>query len=107
QIGMGRPREAVGAAVLAATIGVDRAVEADIGALVPRDDGASALDMLDGLERLQVLDIPPAVIEGLPALAVETAAPVGLRATAAVERRIDHAARDQVGIAGAAEPFQL
>src|SRR5438132_14203128 len=37
---MRRAREAVDAAVLAATIGIDARLEADVGAVVVRDDGA-------------------------------------------------------------------
>src|SRR5579864_275231 len=40
EIGVGRPRIAIDAAVLAATIGIDRTIEADIGRIVPRNDAA-------------------------------------------------------------------
>ncbi len=41
-IGVGRPREAIDAAMLAPAIRVDRAVEADVGRLVAGDDRAAA-----------------------------------------------------------------
>src|SRR3954454_19641582 len=40
---MRRPREAVDAAMLAASIGIDRAVEANIGRIVPSYDGAAGV----------------------------------------------------------------
>ena len=62
-IGVGRPRVAIDAAVLAAAIGIDRAVEADIRRLVPADDLARLLDLHMGLERRQFLEAFPAVVE--------------------------------------------
>ena len=40
EIGVGRPREAIDAAMLAAAIGIDRAVEGNVGRVVAGDDGA-------------------------------------------------------------------
>jgi len=70
--------------VAAADIGVDRAVEADVGAVVTGDDGL-------GLERCQAVVEPgrrgvllgPAVVEVLPLIVLEPAGPVGLSAAAA------------------------
>ena len=45
EIGVARPRVAIDAAVLAAAIGVDRAVEADIGRIVAGDDRARRIDL--------------------------------------------------------------
>src|SRR3546814_4461498 len=42
--GVARAREAIDAAMFAAAIGVDRAVEADVGRLVARDDRLRVLD---------------------------------------------------------------
>jgi hypothetical protein len=47
-IGVRRPGEAIDAAVLAAAIGVDRAVKADVGRVVA---GQDRLGMLDGDRR--------------------------------------------------------
>jgi hypothetical protein len=41
---MGRPGEAIDAAVLAAAIGIDGTVEGDVGRVVLRDDDARLLD---------------------------------------------------------------
>jgi hypothetical protein len=51
-IGVCRPGEAVDAAVLTPAIGVDGAVEGDVGRVVARDDRARLLDLHLGLERL-------------------------------------------------------
>ncbi len=66
EIGVGRPRKAVDAAVLAAAIGIDRAVEADVGRVVAGDDLARGVGAHRGLERRQILDALPAVVEGDP-----------------------------------------
>ena len=60
---VGRAREAVDAAVLAAAIRIDRAVEADVGRVVARDDLARPLLGHRRLERRQLLDRAPAVVE--------------------------------------------
>ena len=83
EIGVGRPREAVDAAVLAAAIGVDRTVEADIGGIVARDDLARGVDRDRGLERRQFLEALPAIVERDPRLGLVSAAVIGLRAAAA------------------------
>ena len=59
EIGMARPRIAIDAAVLAAAIRVDRAVEADIRRVVAGDDRARRVDAEPGFEprRLVVLDM--------------------------------------------------
>ena len=83
EIGVRRPREAVDAAVLAAAIGIDRAVEADIGRVVAGDDLARGIQPYRGLERRQIFQALPAIVEGDPRLGLEPAAVVGLRAAAA------------------------
>ena len=80
---MGRPREAVDAAMLAAAIGIDRAVEADIGRVVAGDHLARGVERDRGLERRQVFQALPAIVEGDPGFGLEAAAVVGLRAAAA------------------------
>jgi hypothetical protein len=83
EIGVGRPREAVDAAMLAAAIGIDRAVEADIGRIVAGDDFSRGIERDAGLERRQFVEALPAVVEGDPRLGLEAAGGVGLRAAAA------------------------
>ena len=51
--GVGRPGEAIDAAMLAAAIGVDRAVEADVGRAVAGDDRPGLLDRDRGAQRRQ------------------------------------------------------
>ena len=87
--GVGRPREAVDAAMLAAAIRVDRAVEADIGRVVAGDHLARGVDRDRGLERRQVVEALPAVVEGDPRLGLEAAAVVGLGAAAAPPFALD------------------
>ena len=87
--GMGRPREAVDAAMLAAPVGVDRAVEADIGRIVAGDDLARGIDRDRGLERRQFIEALPAVVERDPRLSLEAAAVVGLRAASAPPLALD------------------
>ena len=57
EIGVRRPREAVDAAVLAAAIGVDRAVEADVGRRIAGDDRARRLQRDLGPERRRAVEI--------------------------------------------------
>ncbi len=80
---MGGTRVAVDAAVLAAAIGIDRAVEGDVGAVVARDDGARRLLAHLGLEGVEVAQALPAVIEGLALLRLEAAGRVRARAAPA------------------------
>src|SRR5882724_81572 len=60
---MRRAREAVDAAVLAAAIGIDRAIKADIGRIVARQDLARLFLGDRGLEGGQFLDALPAIVE--------------------------------------------
>ena len=89
EIGVGRPRKTVDAAVLAAAVGVDRTVEADIGRVVAGDDLARGIERDRGLERRQVVEALPAVVEGDPRLGLEAAAIVGLRAAATPPLALD------------------
>ena len=66
---------AIDAAVLAAAIGVDGLVEADVGAVVGRDDALGRLPVHIGLEGLEVGQALPAVVERLAQLALEPARP--------------------------------
>ncbi len=76
-------RVAVDAAVLAAAIGVDRAVEGDVGAVVARDDGARRLLVHLGLEGIEIAEALPAVVERVAPLGFEAAGMIGARAASA------------------------
>src|SRR5690606_39594720 len=64
--GVARPREAIDAAMLAAAIGVDRAVEADIGRLVAGDDRPWPLDGDGGAQRRRLAVLRLARVEPVP-----------------------------------------
>ena len=83
EIGVGRPREAIDAAVLAAAIGIDRAVEGDVRRLVAGDDLARRVDRHRGLERRQFFEALPAVVEGDARDRLVAARGIGKRAAAA------------------------
>src|SRR5262245_38951159 len=77
---MRRPRETVDAAVLAAAIGIDRAVEADIGRVVVGDNRLRGIDADLGADRRRHIfgsaavapaGIGPVVGEGFSAIALE------------------------------------
>src|SRR5438067_10230665 len=71
---MARPRIAVDAAMLAAAIRVDRAVEADIGRVVAGDDRPRRVDRQNCRQpRRLFLQRAPAIIECDPLLALEAA----------------------------------
>jgi hypothetical protein len=80
---------AIAAAVLAAAIGIDRLIEADVGTVVRRDDAAGLLQPDVRGERLELLQSLPSVIEALPPLHLETTARVASGAAATPERGID------------------
>src|ERR1041385_5872589 len=80
---MGRPREAVDAAMLAAAVRIDRAIEADVGRIVAGDHLSSRVERHRGLERRQLVEALPAIVEGDPGFRLVAAAGIGLRATAA------------------------
>ena len=67
------PGIAVNAAVLAAAIGVDGLVEADVGTVVAGDDALGGLAMHLGFERLEFAQAFPAVIERFAQFALEPA----------------------------------
>src|SRR6185437_1572439 len=84
-----RARKAVDAAVLAAAIGIDRAVEADVGGIVAGDDLARGIGLHRGLERRQLVERAPAVVEGDARQRLVTAHGVRLRAAAAATLVLD------------------
>ena len=106
EIGVGRPGIAIGAAVLAATIGIDRTVEADIGAVVAGNDRLGRLDMLVRRERGQRLLGFPAVVDRLAGVALEAAGRIGLGPAAAIAARIEQGAIGQFGVGRGRKPLQ-
>src|SRR2546430_2252931 len=69
--------------VFAAAIGIDRAVEGDVGRIVAGDDLAGRIDRDRGLERRQLLEALPAVVEARPCQRLVTARGIRLRPAAA------------------------
>src|SRR5438045_1280182 len=75
-VGVRRPCEAIAAAVFAAAIGIDRLLEGYIGRIVGGDDHLRRLDEHLRLERRQVLERIPSVIENGARMGLEAAAHV-------------------------------
>src|SRR5216683_1942637 len=75
--------------MLAAPIWVDGTVEADIGRIVAGDHLARGVRRDGGLERRQILDALPAIVEGCARLGLKPAAGVGLRAATAAPAAFD------------------
>src|SRR6185437_5454941 len=83
-VGVGRPRVAVDAAVLAAAVGVDRGGEADVGAVVSCNDHLGLFGRNGGGDSVHHLVVErPAVVEGLAHLGLEAAGTVGAGAAPA------------------------
>jgi hypothetical protein len=80
EIRMGRPREAIHAAMLAALVGVDRAVERHVGGPIASDDPLRAVDAKRGAQRQRLgVGETPAVVLGNPQLRLEAARRVAHR----------------------------
>ncbi len=79
QVAVTWPGVAVDAAVLASAIGIDRAVEADVRAVVGCDDATRRLNAHLGLESLELGQAFPAVVEVLPHLRLKAAGPIRSR----------------------------
>jgi hypothetical protein len=96
-ISVARAREAIEAAVLAAAIGVDRTVEADIGRGVSGDDRLRLLQRHLRLAARDLLRDVPAVVEFLAARLLEAPGIVRARPAPAphggIERRRSHRAQ--------------
>src|SRR6185437_4745233 len=93
---MRRPRIAIDAAMLAAAIGIDRAVEGDVGRVVPGDDGAGGVARIGGVEPARLgIGAAPAVVEGGALLRLEAPAGIADRAAAFARcrRRVAHGGR--------------
>ena len=84
-IRVGRPGVAVEAAVLAAPIGIDRAIESNVGRLVARDDGLGLFPRHLGGERFDRFIARPAVVNILALLEFEAPGGVGRGAATAPE----------------------
>ena len=93
KIAMRGTREAIDAAVLATPIGVDRLLEADVGAVVTGDDALGRLAVNLGLERGKVAQALPAVVERLASFMFKPANLVGARAPPASAFGIDERLR--------------
>src|SRR5262249_37674199 len=89
KIGMRRPRETINATVLAAAIRIDGAVERDVRRVIPSDDLAGGVDRYCGLERRQLLQPLPAVMEAAPRQRFISAGRVRGRAAATPTFAID------------------
>src|SRR6185295_14176141 len=76
-VGVGGPGIAIGAAMLAAAVGIDRAVEGNVRRVVPGDDGLHDLGENLGLERRQRFERVPSVVEQVSAVLLEPARPIG------------------------------
>jgi hypothetical protein len=86
---MGRTGETIDAAMLAAAIGIDRAVEGDVGRIVAGDDRARLFHLHLGAEGRQVLQRLPAVVEIMPRRRLEASGRVDARAASAPASMID------------------
>ncbi len=89
EISVRRPREAIDAAVLAAAIRIDRAIEGNVGRIVAGDDLAGGVDRHRGLKRRQLVQALPAVIESDAGQRLETPGRVRHGAAAAAALAID------------------
>ncbi len=89
EIGVARPGETIDAAVLAAAIGIDRAVEGNVGRFVAGDDGSRSLQRDLGFEGRRRLVRRPAVVEVLAAQKLEPPRDVRGRAAAAPAVGVD------------------
>src|SRR5581483_10449063 len=76
EVAVGGAGEAIDAAMLAAPVGIDRLPETDIRAVVGGDDALGHLAIDIGLERGELGQALPAVVEGLAQLALEPPGPV-------------------------------
>ena len=86
---MRRPGETVDAAMLATPVGIDGTIETDIGRIIAGDDLAGRVERDRCLERRQLIEALPAVIERDPRFSLETTTGVGLRAPAAPPLAVD------------------
>ena len=97
--GVARPREAIDAAVLAAAVRIDRAIERHVGRGVAGDDAARRVQRDLGSNRRGILVDLPAVVGRLARVPLEAAARVAARAATASGARgqdvrfVSHAAR--------------
>ena len=89
EIAMARARIAVDAAMLAAAVGIDRAVERDVGAVVARDDRLGGVLENFRLKGLQQTEAFPAVVEGFMDVGFEAPCLVRPRPPAATAFAVD------------------
>ena len=79
--------------MLAAAIGIDRTIEADVGRIVARDDAFRLFEMDVGRQSGQVFERAPAVVEILARMALEAAALAGQSPPAAPPLAVDQKVR--------------
>src|SRR5690606_34299137 len=89
EIAVGRAGVAIDAAMLTPAVRVDRAVEADIGAVVRGDDAARRLDAHLGFESLELGQALPPVVELLASFKFVAPDAIGPRTTATATVGID------------------
>src|ERR1700732_4550153 len=82
QKSVGRPRETIDTAMFAAPVRIDRTIKTDIGRIVACDDFSRGIELAAGLERRQLIEALPAVVEGDAGFSLKAASVVGLRAAA-------------------------
>jgi len=97
------PRKAVDAAMLAALVGIDRAIEADVRRCVVSDDRLRLFEDGFGLQCWRLFLSVPAIVEGLGILLLELAR--GVRQGAAPARLV--AEFGPVGVERPGLPFFL
>src|SRR3954471_19515811 len=84
---MRRTRETVHTTMLAAAVGIDGAVETDIGRVVAGYDLSGGVERDAGFKRRQFIQALPAIIERDPRFRLEAPAGVRMRAPAPLHRR--------------------
>src|ERR1700682_1951774 len=82
QKSVGRPRETIDTAMFAAPVRIDRTIKTDIGRIVACDDFSRGIERDAGLERRQLIEALPAVVESYAGFSLKAASVVGLRAAA-------------------------
>ena len=93
EIGVGRSRETIDAAVLAPAIRIDRTIEGNVRRVVAGDDLAGGIRRHAGLKRRQFFQALPAVVESDARQRLVTAGRIRHRAAAATTFAVDKTSR--------------
>jgi len=75
--------------MLAATIGIDRAIKRDVGTVIARDDRPCGFVSNFSFKDVEAAEAVPTVVKRLPALNLETPRMIGARSAAASLLRCD------------------